>query len=39
MIDKSMIIRRAKIGPVFGHLEDEAMISVTRLLAVFLGLA
>lgn len=39
MIDKSMTIRREKIGPVFGQLEDEAMVSVTRLLAVFLGIA
>lgn len=39
MIDKSMTIRREKIGPVFGHLEDEALLSVTRLLAVFLGIA
>ncbi len=39
MIDKAMTVRREKLGPVFGHLEDEALVSVTRLLAVFLGIA
>jgi mRNA interferase MazF len=39
MIDKPMTVRREKLGPIFGHLEDETMASVTRLLALFLGLA
>ena len=39
MVDKVMTIRRDKLGPAFGHLDDEALLSVTRSLAVFLGLA
>ncbi len=39
MIDKAMTVRRDKLGQPFGRLDDEAMLSVTRLLAVFLGLA
>ena len=39
MIDKAMTVRRDKLGPPFGRLDDESMLSVTRLLAVFLGLA
>lgn len=39
MIDKPMTVRRDKLGPSFGRLDDEAMLAVTRLLALFLGLA
>ena len=39
MIDKTKTVRRDKLGPPFGRLDDESMLSVTRLLAVFLGLA
>ncbi|MGN6159344.1 MAG: type II toxin-antitoxin system PemK/MazF family toxin [Devosia sp.] len=39
MVDKAMTIRRDKLGPVFGRLDDGAMLSVTRALALFLGLA
>lgn len=39
MIDKTMTVRRDKLGPPFGRLDDKTMLSVTRLLAVFLGLA
>lgn len=39
MIDKVMTVRREKLGPAFGHLDTETMLEVTRLLAVFLGLA
>jgi mRNA interferase MazF len=39
MIDKAMTVRRDKLGPTFGRLDDETMLSVTRSLAVFLGLA
>ena len=38
MIDKAMTVRRDKLGPPFGRLDDETMFPVTRLLAVFLGL-
>lgn len=37
MIDKAMTVRRDKLGPVFGRLQDETMIAVNRLLALFLG--
>ena len=39
MVDKPQIPLRAKIGPAFGHLDDAAMVTVNRALAVFLGLA
>ena len=39
MIDKAMTVRRDKCGPPFGRLEDDMMTSVTRSLAVFLGIA
>jgi mRNA interferase MazF len=39
MVDKAMSVRRERIGPAFGSLDDEAMLSVTRSLAVFLGIA
>jgi len=39
MVDKAMTIRREKIGKVFGHLDDGTMVSVSRLLALFLGFA
>jgi len=39
MIDKAMTVRRDKLGPPFGRLDDETMLSVTRLLTVFLGIA
>jgi mRNA interferase MazF len=39
MIDKAMTVRRDRIGQRFGRLSDEAMISVTRSLALFLGIA
>jgi len=38
MIDKAMSVKRDKIGPAIGHLEDEKMLAVTRSLALFLGL-
>lgn len=39
MIDKAMSVKRDKLGLSFGRLDDETMLSVTRSLAVFLGLA
>jgi mRNA interferase MazF len=35
MVDKAMTVKRDKLGPPFGRLNDEAMLSVTRSLAVF----
>ncbi|MGV6872468.1 type II toxin-antitoxin system PemK/MazF family toxin [Pseudochelatococcus sp. B33] len=39
MIDKAMTVKRDKIGPPIGRVDEEIVLSVTRLLAVFLGLA
>lgn len=39
MVDKAMTIRRDKIGPAFGRLDDQVMTSVNRALSVFLGFA
>jgi mRNA interferase MazF len=39
MIDKTMTIRREKMGASFGVLSGEVMQSVRRLMAVFLGMA
>lgn len=37
MIDKTMSVRRDRIGEPFGRLDDGTMIAVTRLTALFLG--
>ncbi|QPB24769.1 type II toxin-antitoxin system PemK/MazF family toxin [Rhizobium sp. 007] len=39
MIDTAMSVKRDKLGPSFGRLDDGTMLSITRSLAVFLGLA
>ncbi|WP_029030183.1 type II toxin-antitoxin system PemK/MazF family toxin [Salinarimonas rosea] len=39
MVDKPMSVKRGKVGPVIGRVDDETMVSVTRSLALFLGLA
>lgn len=39
MIDKPMSVKRDKLSPAFGQLDDETMLSVSRSLAVFLGIA
>ncbi len=39
MVDKAMSVKRKNIGAVIGSLEPEAMLGVTRALAVFLGIA
>jgi mRNA interferase MazF len=39
MIDKAMTLRRARIGAAFGEADDQFMLEVGRLLAVFLGIA
>ena len=38
-IDKILSVPRRRAGPTIGRLDEEAMISVTRLLASFLGIA
>ncbi len=39
MIDKPMTIPRDKVGTPFGRASDETMVTVSRHLAVFLGIA
>ncbi len=39
MVDKPSSVMRERLGPVFGHADDETMLAVNRALAVFLGLA
>jgi mRNA interferase MazF len=38
MIDRAVKVRRTKIGPVFGRLDDASMLAVSRALVTFLGL-
>ena len=38
-VDKMFIVRRAKVGRIIGHLEDEIMVAVNRAMLVCLGLA
>ena len=37
MVDKVQTLARDKIGPVFGRLSQEELLSVNRMLAVFIG--
>ena len=39
MLDKPMTVKADKIGSAFGSLDDVVMVSVSRSLALFLGLA
>lgn len=39
MVDKVMAVKRDKLDQAIGRLEDETMVSVTRSLALFLGIA
>ena len=39
MVDKIMSVKREKLEPPFGRLDDETMLAVTRSLALFLGFA
>ncbi|MTE00099.1 type II toxin-antitoxin system PemK/MazF family toxin [Paracoccus sp. YIM 132242] len=39
MIDKAMTVRRERLGPVFGQVDDTTMVEVNRALALFLGVA
>jgi len=38
MIDKTMTIARKRLGAPVGHLPDDDMLRIDRLLAVFLGI-
>jgi len=39
MLDKTMTVKRGKVGAVFGRIDADAMVEVERCLAVFLGIA
>ncbi len=39
MVDKAMSVKRDKIGSIIGRLDAEAMLGVTRALAVFFAIA
>jgi mRNA interferase MazF len=39
MVDKVFALRRDKCGPVFGHLEQDAMVARNRMLALVMGIA
>ncbi len=39
VVHRVATVRRDKVGPVIGHLDDATMLAVNRALAVFLGLA
>lgn len=39
MVDKPQTLPRSRLGTVIGHLDDPTMVTVNRVLAVFLGLA
>lgn len=39
MIDKSLTVKRDKVGPAIGRLEPDTLVAVERCLAVFLGIA
>lgn len=39
MVDKIMTVKRDKIGPVIGRLDDDRMIAVNRSLLLWTGLA
>ena len=39
MVDKTMTIKRSKLGKVIGHLDAATLVEIERRLAVFLGIA
>ena len=39
MLDKTMTVKRDKIGRVFGRIDRDKLTEVERCLAVFLGIA
>jgi mRNA interferase MazF len=39
MVDKTMTVKRDKLGTAFGAASDAVMLEVGRCLAVFLGIA
>jgi mRNA interferase MazF len=39
MVDKIMAVRRDRCGPRIGHVDDEALLALGRLLALVVGVA
>jgi mRNA interferase MazF len=39
MVDKTMTVRRDKVGHAFGRIDANTMVEVERCLAVFVGIA
>jgi len=39
MVDKAMTIKKEKLGPAFGRIDEDVMVQVERCLAMFLGIA
>ena len=39
MVDKTMTVKRDKVGQAFGRIDIDAMVEIERCLAVFLGIA
>lgn len=39
MVDKAMTVRRDKVGPVFGRIDEDLLVEVERRLAIFIGIA
>jgi mRNA interferase MazF len=39
MVDKATTVRREKVGPPIGHIDERTLAMVNRSLALFLGFA
>jgi mRNA interferase MazF len=39
MVDKTMTVKRDKVGQAFGRMDANTMVEVERCLAVFVGIA
>lgn len=39
MVDKAMTVRRERVGPIIGRIDDDVMLAVERSLALWFGLA
>ncbi|MGF1614402.1 MAG: type II toxin-antitoxin system PemK/MazF family toxin [Gammaproteobacteria bacterium] len=39
MVDKTMTVKRDKVGQAFGRIDANTMVEVERCLAVFVGIA
>lgn len=39
MIDKTMTVRRDRLGEILGHIAADDLLQIDRCLAVFLGIA